>query len=106
MNIEEKRNKEKIIVSRMIAIFCKGQKHEAGKGQLCERCKELQDYAMLRTELCPFMETKTFCSKCKVSCYKPVMKEQIRKVMRYSGPRLMIYHPVLTIKHFMLDRKK
>ena len=31
------------------------------------------------------MEQKTFCANCKVHCYKPEMREQIRKVMRFSG---------------------
>lgn len=31
----------------------------------------------------PFMETKTFCSQCKVHCYKKDKREQIRKVMRF-----------------------
>ena len=45
------------------------------------------------------METKTFCSACKVHCYKPEMREQIRTVMRWSGPRMLFVHPVLAIRH-------
>jgi hypothetical protein len=29
------------------------------------------------------------------------MREQIRCVMRYAGPRMMMYHPVLAILHFL-----
>lgn len=32
------------------------------------------------------METKTFCSNCKVHCYKPEMREKIRDVMRFPAP--------------------
>ena len=106
MNVEEKREKEKNVVSKMIRIYCKGNKHSSDKDELCAKCKELEEYSRLRTDKCPFMETKTFCSKCKISCYKPIMKKQIREVMKYSGPRLLIYHPILTLEHFVLDRKK
>lgn len=106
MNLVEKREKEKLVVSKMIGIYCKGNRHVSDKNRLCSECKQLEDYAIVRTDKCPFMETKTFCSKCKDSCYKPVMKEKIRQVMKYSGPRLLIYHPILTLKHFVLDRRK
>ena len=46
-----------------------------------------------------FMETKTFCSQCKVHCYKTKQREQIRKVMRFSGPRMLFYHPIMAIRH-------
>ena len=40
------------------------------------------------------MESKTFCSNCRVHCYCPDMREKIRMVMRFSGPRMLFYHPV------------
>ena len=47
----------------------------------------------------PFMETKTFCSQCKVHCYKKDKREQIRKVMRFSGPRMLVYHPIMAVSY-------
>ena len=52
------------------------------------------------------METKTFCSKCKVHCYKPDMQKKIKEVMRFSGPRMLFYHPVLALRHFIESRKE
>ena len=75
------------------------------KGQLCPACQELQDYALARIDKCPFMETKTFCSACKVHCYKPAMREQIRAVMRWAGPRMLPVHPVLSVKHVAVTLK-
>jgi hypothetical protein len=40
-----------------------------------------------------------------VHCYKPAMREQIRVVMRYSGPRMAQRHPLLAAAH-LLDRRK
>ena len=49
--------------------------------------------------------TKTLCSACKVHCYKPEMREQIRTVMRWAGPRMLPVHPVLSIKHVIVTMK-
>ena len=95
--IETKRQREKEMVSQMIRIYCKKKHHT--KGGLCAECSELAAYAGQRSDKCPFMETKTFCSNCRVHCYKPVMRERIREVMRFSGPRMIFYHPAAAIRH-------
>ena len=66
----------------------------------------LRDYADARVDHCPHMATKTFCSVCKTHCYKPEMREQIRQVMRWSGPRMLFHHPVLAIRHLVETRKQ
>lgn len=102
-NIESKREKEKQVVGQMISIYCR--KNHGGKN-LCPECQALMDYAVRRIDKCPFMETKTFCSNCKVHCYKPEMREKIRVVMRFSGPRMLFIHPIITIKHVILSLKE
>lgn len=104
MDIERKREREKIIVSQMIALYCKKQHHT--KGTLCPECAQLDAYARLRSDKCPFMETKTFCSNCHVHCYKADMREKIRAVMRFSGPRMIFYHPVAAIRHVIESKKE
>ena len=104
-DIQSKRECEKELVSQMIAVYCKG-KHGTKRGELCPDCLERTEYARQRAEKCPFMETKTFCSNCKVHCYKPEMREKIRAVMRYSGPRMIFYHPVMAIRHVMETKKE
>ncbi len=56
---------------------------------------------MERIDLCPMMETKSFCSVCRIHCYQKEMREQIHRVMRYAGPRMLLYHPFITIQHGM-----
>ena len=102
--VEIKRQQEKKIVALMIRIYCK--KKHGTKKELCADCQALCDYAMLRSDKCPFMETKTFCSNCKVHCYKPEMREKIREVMRFSGPRMILYHPVLAVRHVIESKKE
>jgi len=103
-NLDKKRADEKLLVSEMIALYCRKQ-HGTAKGTLCPECRQLHDYALARIEKCPFMETKTFCSNCRVHCYKPEMREKIREVMRFSGPRMLFYHPIPALRHVIESRK-
>ena len=101
---EEKREREKRIVSEMIALYCR-KKHGTKRG-LCAECAALDAYAQQRSDRCPFMETKTFCSNCRVHCYQPQMRERIRAVMRFSGPRMLTVHPVLAMRHVIESRRE
>lgn len=103
-DIEKKREQEKKMVSLMIKLYCNKKHHT--KETLCEECASLNEYARLRSDKCPFMETKTFCSNCKVHCYKPDMREKIREVMRFSGPRMIFSHPVAAIRHVVETKKE
>ena len=103
MDVKTKREQEKEIVSLMIAIYCR-KKH--GGKELCSECAALEAYARQRSDKCPFMETKTFCSNCKVHCYKKDMREKIREVMRFSGPRMIFHHPTLAIRHVIETKKE
>lgn len=102
--VETKREREKKMVSEMIALYCR--KNHGTRGTLCPECAALNLYARQRSDKCPFMETKTFCSNCKVHCYKPEMREKIRAVMRFSGPRMIFYHPVAAIRHVIETKKE
>jgi hypothetical protein len=41
-----------------------------------------------------------------VHCYQPVMKEKVKTIMRFSGPRLIYKSPVLALHHIFDGRKK
>ena len=99
--IQAKRKAEQVLVDEMIRMYCK---HHHKTDGLCPDCQELMAYTQLRTEKCPFMETKTFCSNCKVHCYKPEMRAAIKQVMRWCGPRMLFYHPILAIKHLWYSK--
>ena len=104
---DKKRAREISVLDKMISLYCKknhakgaaGGKGGENAAHLCIECQELQEYAHAKIECCPFIENKTFCSNCKVHCFAPDMREKIRKVMRFSGPRMIIYCPHLTIWH-------
>lgn len=90
--------KEKETVTQMIHLYCRKKHHQDG---LCDHCQELQDYALKRLSLCQFGENKTACSNCTVHCYKPEYRQRIKTVMRFSGPWMLLYHPVYAVKHLL-----
>ena len=102
--IQEKRLREKRVVSEMIALYCR--KNHGTKSGLCPDCAAVESYAHQRSDHCPFMENKTFCSNCKVHCYKPEMREKIREIMRFSGPRMLFYHPIMAIRHLIASKRE
>jgi hypothetical protein len=105
-NPEHKRMKrERQTITYMVDIYCKGH-HHTDNGELCKDCQEFKEYAHMRLAKCPFQEKKTTCGKCVIHCYRPDMKEKVRQVMRYSGPRLLIYHPTLALHHAWDARRK
>jgi len=90
-------DREKRTVGAMIALYCRA--NHSTNGELCEECKKLYDYAVARLDRCPFGADKTTCAKCPIHCYKPDMKAQVKRVMRYSGPRMLRRHPLLALMH-------
>lgn len=86
----------------MIGIYCRA--HHGTGGELCAACEELLNYAVCRLDRCPFGADKTTCARCPIHCYKPAMRERVRSVMRYAGPRMMFRHPILALRH-LLDSK-
>ncbi|MGN1119205.1 MAG: nitrous oxide-stimulated promoter family protein [Oscillospiraceae bacterium] len=103
MNTEKKRQREKQMVTEMIRLYCR-KKH--GGRELCPDCAALAEYARQRSDKCPFMAEKTFCSNCRVHGYKPAMREKIREVMRFSGPRMIFTHPIAAVRHVIETKRE
>lgn len=96
VDITRKLQHEREVVRDMITLYCRKNHHSK---QLCDECRELADYADERTRKCPYMAEKKFCSLCKTHCYNPQMREKIRQVMRYAGPRMIFHHPIAAFHH-------
>ncbi|MCM1081827.1 MAG: nitrous oxide-stimulated promoter family protein [Muribaculum sp.] len=92
--------REQRTVERMIRIYCRRKEQNS---ELCPDCMALLEYARNRLSKCPFGENKTSCRKCTVHCYRPDMKERIKFVMRYAGPRMILYHPVEALRHIITE---
>jgi len=106
--------REQRTVMVMIRMYCKT--HHAGapgpsrlpsssgaKGDnaLCKECDSLLTYALRRIESCRFGDGKPTCTQCPVHCFRSDMRERIRAVMRYAGPRMTLRHPYLAVRHLL-----
>ncbi len=91
-------------IEAMIHIYC--EKQHGCQGQLCSECSELLNYANDRLDHCPFQEEKSTCANCQVHCYKPEMRQRIREVMIFSGPRMITRHPYLAFMHLAVDGRR
>lgn len=90
--------REKRVIKLMVELYCHKKHQHKSKG-LCEECRELLDYAHKRLSFCKFGDEKTTCQKCPIHCYKKDMKQKVKEVMRFSGPRVLIYSPIEFFRH-------
>ena len=91
--IEEEKN----IIAIMVGYYCRKKEMNP---VICTDCRELIEYAQARLDHCPFGEGKPACKKCSIHCYKPVMRERMKKVMSYAGPRMLFVFPKVVFRHY------
>lgn len=94
--IEKRLHRERKTIRVMIEMYCAQNHHSS---HLCDDCQELLDYAMFRIDKCPFKIDKPTCAKCPIHCYQPDMRLRVRQVMRFAGPRMILYYPILAVMH-------
>ena len=118
---------EKKVVALMIRIYCRRHCRQQGQNAitdqtdrtgdtnqadnssrtatspLCPECAALLDYALRRLDSCRFGNGKPSCRKCPVHCYRADMRERIRTVMRWAGPRMIFHHPMAAARHLLRE---
>jgi len=103
VNVGRRISRERKTIAAMIEMYCRGKhggtRRRSARGGLCAECAALLEYAKRRLDRCRFGEEKPTCGRCPAHCYRPVEKADIIDVMRYSGPRMIVRHPVLAIRH-------
>ncbi len=99
-----RRTREFKTIVVMLRMYCRAH-HGRRDVPLCDDCLDLHDYARRRLERCVFGEAKPTCANCTVHCYKATMREQIRQVMGWAGPRMLWRHPVLAVWHVIDGRR-
>lgn len=97
-------SRKKSIVSLMINLYCK--KHHNASNPPCNSCNDLIVYSHKKIKNCPIIKANTSCANCNIKCYNQAMQDKIKKVMRYSGPRMIFYHPIVTLKHLFYSKLK
>ena len=92
----------------MVSMYCKANHTERyiEKNRVCRDCFEVEQYSLSKLETCPFGSRKPNCPKCPVHCYSKEMRERISTIMRYSGPRMVFKHPVLSSYHMLNSLRK
>jgi len=100
METTKRTKREMKTVEEMIKLYCHDH-HQTKGDELCADCQSLKNYAFARIKNCVFNPDKPTCKNCTVHCYSTRNKEAIREVMRYSGPRMMLRFPGLTIMHLI-----
>jgi hypothetical protein len=72
---------------------------------VCAECADLLRYSERRRAFCP-LDPKPFCTACETHCYTPEKAEEMRVVMRYSGPRSLLRgHAIEGLKHARAVRR-
>lgn len=99
-----RRARELKTIEAMVSMYCRGHGHGGGV-PLCTGCAELLEYATRRLERCVFGDAKPTCANCIVHCYSADMREQVRVVMKWAGPRMLLRHPILGILHVLDGRR-
>lgn len=96
--------REKSTLAGMIEIYCR-RHHQTVQGRepLCEECARLLDYAFRRLDRCPHGISKPSCRKCRIHCYAPDKRNEIRAIMRYVGPRMIFIRPIAAIRHLYTE---
>jgi len=97
-----RRARELKTLEAMMRLYCR---HHHGGGPLCQACAGLFGYARRRLERCVFGDAKPTCANCLVHCYRVDMRERVRAMMRWAGPRMLLRHPVLGILHLLDGRR-
>lgn len=92
-----RRARELKTIEAMARMYCRGHGH--GGEPLCAGCAALLEYATRRLERCVFGDAKPTCANCLVHCYSADMREQVRVMMKWAGPRMLLRHPILGILH-------
>lgn len=101
-----RRARELRTIEAMMRMYCRGHRHpREGAALLCAECAALFDYATRRLERCVFGDAKPTCANCVVHCYTPEMRAQVREMMRWAGPRMLLRHPILGILHKLDGRR-
>lgn len=89
-------------ITIMTKIYCK----QHGQEHACSACKNFVEYAAKKLDRCVYGQEKPACKHCPIHCYKTEQKNLAKKIMRYAGPKMLIMHPILAIKHLLKSKKK
>lgn len=89
-------------VTRMVELY---ERRHPAPADAPEHYRNLLTYAVKRLEKCRYGEDKPACKQCPVHCYQPKLREEMKVIMRWAGPRMLWHHPILAVRHLIDDKK-
>ena len=102
--IQGKREREKRTVALMIRLYCR--KKHGTKKIFVPNAKHFRSMRCSAVINAPLWKPRPFAltAVCIVTSRKCVKK--IREVMRFSGPRMILHHPVMAVRHVIESKKE
>nr|WP_293444379.1 nitrous oxide-stimulated promoter family protein [Prevotella sp.] len=92
------KERDKQTVKLMIQMYCK---HRLKTSQIPEKYRQLINYANTRLDHCSWGKDKPACKDCPHHCFLPEKQKEIREVMKWSGPRMLIWSPRSAFRHLL-----
>lgn len=89
-------DRDKRTIRLMVELYTR---HKLHLSQPSAEYEELITYACARLDHCRYGEGKPACKNCPIHCYKPEMRQKIKEVMKWSGPRMIFLSPMPTLRH-------
>jgi hypothetical protein len=87
--------RERRTLALMVAHACRRQ--HGGEGP-CAACQALLAYAGERLDRCPH-RVKPSCARCRIHCYRPERRTEVRSAMRAARWWMAWRHPWLSLGH-------
>lgn len=85
-------------------IYCRGNHGAAAREDdvMCSWCREAIEGTLERATACPYGHEHN-CEDCETHCQRGEAQENIKRIMRYAAPRMVVRHPIMTFGYL---RKK
>ena len=59
------------------------------------------EYCQTQLSHCRWQDEKPPCKFCTSHCYAKKQREQVRLIMRWMGPRMVLYAPLEVVRHLL-----
>ncbi|MGN1254023.1 MAG: nitrous oxide-stimulated promoter family protein [Prevotella sp.] len=90
--------REKRTIAFMIRLYCRRRLHQQEPD---EKHAALINYCQRRLDRCRWQDKKPPCKHCPCHCYAPEQREEVRKIMRWTGPRMLLFAPLEVLRHLL-----
>lgn len=100
------------LIGKFVEVYCQGEHalvernffqlpETLGQRSLCQECTDFMQYAITRRMKCPQEKQKPSCKRCRIHCYNKANLEKVKKIMAYSGKKLILCGRLDYIWHYL-----